>query len=115
MKLPLPFISFFLLASTALLGAVDAPVMKSAEPPPVTVEPAKPKRKAERRKAADPETLRPRIAAAFAGVALSPDIVYKRVADQALQLDLLTPRGLTAAAAPVLVYIHGGGWSAGDR
>ncbi|MBL9143308.1 MAG: alpha/beta hydrolase [Verrucomicrobiaceae bacterium] len=45
----------------------------------------------------------------------TPDIVYKTVGDQKLQLDLLTPKGLQSEAAPLLVYIHGGGWSGGDR
>ena len=45
----------------------------------------------------------------------TPDIVYKTVGDQKLQLDLLTPKGLKSEAAPLLVYIHGGGWGGGDR
>lgn len=45
----------------------------------------------------------------------SPDIVYKTVGDQRLQLDLLTPKGLNSGPAPLLVYIHGGGWGGGDR
>lgn len=45
----------------------------------------------------------------------TPDIVYKTVGDQKLQLDLLRPKGLQSEAAPLLVYIHGGGWSGGDR
>lgn len=45
----------------------------------------------------------------------TPDIVYKTVGDQKLQLDLLTPKGLKNMAAPLLIYIHGGGWGGGDR
>lgn len=45
----------------------------------------------------------------------TPDIVYKTVGDQKLQLDLLTPKGLKSETAPLLVYIHGGGWGGGDR
>ncbi|MFZ9941030.1 MAG: alpha/beta hydrolase fold domain-containing protein [Luteolibacter sp.] len=43
------------------------------------------------------------------------NIVYKTVSGQALQLDLLTPKGLKSEAAPLLVYVHGGGWRAGNR
>jgi acetyl esterase/lipase len=56
-----------------------------------------------------------RIAKAFPEFVHTPDVVYKKVGDQALQLDILTPKGLKGDAAPVLVYIHGGGWGGGDR
>ena len=45
----------------------------------------------------------------------TPNIVYKTIGEQKLELDLLTPKGLKSEAAPVLVYIHGGGWAGGDR
>ncbi len=45
----------------------------------------------------------------------TPNLVYKTVGDQKLQLDLLTPKGLQSEAAPLLLYIHGGGWGGGDR
>lgn len=56
-----------------------------------------------------------RMPAAFPEFDHTPDIVYKTVGDEKLQLDLLTPKGLKSDAAPVLVYIHGGGWGGGDR
>lgn len=45
----------------------------------------------------------------------TPNIVYKTVGDRTVELDLLTPKNLKSEAAPVLVYIHGGDWSGGDR
>ena len=41
--------------------------------------------------------------------------VYKTAGEQSLQLDILTPKGLKTNAAPLLMYIHGGGWGGGDR
>ena len=70
---------------------------------------------APRRQAPDADTLKKRIPATFPDFDYTPNVVYKQVGDQAVQLDILTPKGLTAAAAPVLVYIHGGGWGGGDR
>ncbi|MEY4483880.1 MAG: hypothetical protein RL693_1332 [Verrucomicrobiota bacterium] len=63
----------------------------------------------------DTEALRNKIAATFPECDYEPNVVYKQVDDQTLQLDILTPHGLSSALAPVLVYIHGGGWSGGDR
>lgn len=40
------------------------------------------------------------------------DIEYARVADQPLRLDLYEP---AAAKAPLLVYVHGGGWERGSK
>lgn len=62
-----------------------------------------------------PEELAKRMTTWFPEFDHTPDIVYKTVGDKKLQLDLLTPKGLKSEAAPLLVYIHGGGWSAGDR
>ncbi|MCX7009511.1 MAG: alpha/beta hydrolase [Kiritimatiellaeota bacterium] len=56
-----------------------------------------------------------RLPQAFPEFDFTPNIVYKKAGGQELQLDLLTPKGLKAEAAPVLVYIHGGGWGGGDR
>ena len=42
------------------------------------------------------------------------DVVYKQVDSLSLKLDVYRPKGLTAAS-PVLVFIHGGGWSKGDK
>ncbi|MBI5685856.1 MAG: alpha/beta hydrolase [Verrucomicrobia bacterium] len=64
---------------------------------------------------ANAETQAKRIAQAFPDFDHTPNIVYKKVGDRSLQLDILTPKGLKSDAAPVLVYIHGGGWGGGDR
>jgi len=42
------------------------------------------------------------------------DIVYKTVGERQLKLDLFQPDNLNQAA-PVLVFIHGGGWKKGDK
>jgi acetyl esterase/lipase len=72
-------------------------------------------KRAKRAKAADAETPAKRIALVFPDFDHTPNTVYKKVGDQSLQLDILTPKGLKSEAAPVLVYIHGGGWGGGDR
>lgn len=68
-----------------------------------------------RGKPADAETLAKRIPLAFPDFDHTPNVVYKKVGDQSLQLDILTPKGLKSDAAPLLMYIHGGGWGGGDR
>ena len=78
-------------------------------------EPATPKVAARRRQAPDADALKKRIPATFPDFDYNADVVYKQAGDQALQMDILTPKDLKAAAAPVLVYIHGGGWGGGDR
>jgi len=75
-------------------------------------EPARP---AKRGKTADAGTLMKRIAQSFPDFDHLPNVVYKKIGDQTLQLDILTPKGLKIIPAPVLVYIHGGGWGGGDR
>ena len=50
---------------------------------------------------------------AESAVITTKDIEYARVADEALLLDLYRPD--TTAAAPLLVYVHGGGWEAGAK
>lgn len=67
------------------------------------------------RTAPDAAALVKRIPQTFSEFAYTADVVYKTVDGRALQLDLLTPKGLTNEAAPLLVYIHGGGWGGGDR
>jgi acetyl esterase/lipase len=52
-------------------------------------------------------------APAFADVATLTDIEYARVGDTSLKLDLYQPEG--AVAAPLLVWVHGGGWEAGTK
>lgn len=100
-------LSFTLMAFAGL--ALKAP----AQAPDVAA--AKAKNSERRRVAPNAEVLKTKIASAFADFDYTPDVVYKQVGEQALQMDILTPKGLKAEAAPVLVYIHGGGWSGGDR
>lgn len=105
----------FSLSVIALVSfAMEAPAQEAASQLP-KAESAKAKKTARRGTPADANTLAKRMAAAFPDFEHTPNVVYKQVDDQALQLDILTPKGLKAAAAPVLVYIHGGGWSGGDR
>jgi acetyl esterase/lipase len=54
------------------------------------------------------------LAAEKAGVDVKSDITYATVAGEELKLDLAEPKGLDHAA-PAIVMIHGGGWSAGKR
>ncbi len=42
------------------------------------------------------------------------DIEYKKVGGKSLQLDIYKPRNLTEPA-PLLVFVHGGGWKGGKR
>ncbi len=42
------------------------------------------------------------------------NIEYKNINGKSLQLDIYIPKGLTKPA-PLLVFIHGGGWRGGDR
>jgi acetyl esterase/lipase len=42
------------------------------------------------------------------------NIEYKSINGQSLQLDIYIPKGMTKPA-PLLVFIHGGGWSGGKR
>lgn len=117
MKHPLSILlPALLLLSRAALHAVDTPTSKpDVLSSPQKTEPAKAKKGARRGKELDAETRTKNIAAAFPDFDDMPNIVYKQVGDQALQMDIFTPKGLKADAAPVLVYIHGGGWGGGDR
>lgn len=47
-------------------------------------------------------------------VELKKDVVYCNAGDRELTLHLATPKDLTAPV-PVIVYIHGGGWRAGNK
>jgi acetyl esterase/lipase len=47
------------------------------------------------------------------GPAVEESIVYGRAGDMELKLDLARPEG--AGPFPAIVFIHGGGWSAGNR
>jgi acetyl esterase/lipase len=41
---------------------------------------------------------------------------YRQVADSVLQADLFFPKGIPPGGAwPVVLYVHGGGWSGGNR
>ncbi|MGE4489348.1 MAG: alpha/beta hydrolase fold domain-containing protein [Kiritimatiellales bacterium] len=55
------------------------------------------------------------LAAAYPQFTLVPDVVYKTVDGKDLQMNLMIPRTLPRKPAPLLVYIHGGGWGHGDR
>jgi len=48
-------------------------------------------------------------------VAVEKDILYGQVGDRALQLDVYYPKVTPAKPTPMLVFIHGGGWSGGER
>lgn len=49
------------------------------------------------------------------GVTVEKDIVYDRVGERELKLDLYYPTINPPQPAPILVFIHGGGWSGGDK
>jgi acetyl esterase/lipase len=56
----------------------------------------------------------------FASAAVTADIAYGRAVDEhdemeTLRLDLYEPAGDTEAARPAFVWIHGGGFSSGDK
>lgn len=42
------------------------------------------------------------------------DIVYTRVGDRALHLNLTLPEGHSSKPSPAIIWVHGGGWSSGD-
>jgi acetyl esterase/lipase len=50
-----------------------------------------------------------------AGMTFVGDVAYGETGGEALLLDYLTPDPLPASALPALVWIHGGGWEAGDK
>ncbi|GAB5405557.1 MAG: alpha/beta hydrolase fold domain-containing protein [Aureliella sp.] len=43
------------------------------------------------------------------------EVVYKRIGDRDLKLDLYYPAGRRETDYPVVVFTHGGGWAAGNR
>lgn len=56
----------------------------------------------------------------FGAVTKTTDVVYGNAVDQAgqrvaLQLDVYRPTGDTVAARPAIVWVHGGGFSQGDK
>lgn len=48
------------------------------------------------------------------GVELKPDLVYAKIGNRELHLDLYLPKS-GAGPFPAVVYIHGGGWSGGNK
>lgn len=108
------------LVSLIELNAADAPAptpdaFSSPKSAAQNTDPDPANNAARKRKPADATALAKKIPAAFPDFDYTPDVVYKHAGDQALQMDILTPKELKAPAAPVLVYIHGGGWGGGDR
>ena len=58
--------------------------------------------------------------AVFAAADVSRDVTYGAAPDLqgrpvTLRLDLYQPRGDTVARRPAVVYVHGGGFTAGDK
>jgi acetyl esterase/lipase len=43
------------------------------------------------------------------------DVTYKQVNGQQIKMDIYMPPDSRSAAAPVLYYVHGGGWAAGSK
>src|SRR5215467_249119 len=48
-------------------------------------------------------------------VELVRDVEYGKGGDRPLRLHILRPKEKTQDAMPVLVWIHGGGWQAGNK
>jgi acetyl esterase/lipase len=48
------------------------------------------------------------------GVSITPDVVYAAIGSRQMHLDLYLPKN-GAGQFPAVVYIHGGGWSGGNR
>jgi len=43
------------------------------------------------------------------------NVIYKKIDNRELQLDLYYPSDKSKVEAPVVIYTHGGGWAAGSR
>jgi acetyl esterase/lipase len=70
----------------------------------------------------EPKTKQPPTAKAKVAAPKVPDsVVYERdvqygaAGDRALKLDVIRPRAESKSPRPVVVWIHGGGWSGGDK
>src|SRR4051794_40754385 len=50
-----------------------------------------------------------------AGVRVVRDIMYGEAPGNSNLLDLYLPKDASPSALPLVVYIHGGGWRAGDK
>ena len=48
------------------------------------------------------------------GIKIVPDVVYATIGSRQMHLDLYLPSN-AAGSLPAVVYIHGGGWSGGNR
>ena len=44
-----------------------------------------------------------------------PDVTYKQVDGRKIKMDIYMPPASKSEAAPVLYYVHGGGWAAGSK
>jgi len=56
----------------------------------------------------DPEAARP-------GIETWMDVIYGTAGGQALKLDFARPIACAAQTLPLAIYVHGGGWHAGDK
>lgn len=110
-----PLIGALLICMFGPLFAADEPAPKPDASSAQKLAELKVKKADRRTKPVDGATLAKGIGKAFPDFDHTPNVVYKKVGDQELQLDILTPKDLKSSAAPVLVYIHGGGWAGGDR
>ena len=43
------------------------------------------------------------------------NVTYKQIGQRQIKLDIYLPSSGNAEAAPVLYYVHGGGWAAGSK
>src|SRR4051812_9694192 len=57
----------------------------------------------------------PASAGPLAPGAVLRDVIYCTPGGLALKMDLYPPLNTPAGPTPVAVYVHGGGWSAGDK
>ena len=89
------------LLAAALVLATSAPAWsqekqpKAKQPPATKAKPAAPK---------VPDS-----------VVYERDVQYGAAGDRALKLDVVRPRAESKEPRPVVVWIHGGGWSGGDK
>jgi acetyl esterase/lipase len=51
----------------------------------------------------------------FEGAEVERDIEYGKAGERALKLDLVRPSKPNAKRLPVVAFVHGGGWRAGDK
>src|SRR5262245_60251637 len=87
------------LSTLALVVAIDR--IARSENPPAKKEPSAAKTK--------PATKLPD------NVRYERDVQYGAAGERALKLDVIRPREESKEPRPVIVWIHGGGWSRGDK